>query len=305
MTTIPNSTYEVVSMNQINAPILISRPVVSSDVLSQKVSEWLEKQGEHWPSSLSTQVLLENLTTTYLPYWQISGSGEGAWSALIGTDFKQIVKCNECRGTGKGWNVVDSSDRCGSCRGTGTKEETVTKWDNQTGYCKGQLELQETPNFDEEAVPRMRCGKPDLSAKTEKLSRPYPVDILVLHPALLLEEQGLEKAREQIRKNVEADGRKKASGVSDHYKEYDLDQFEARTASAWMRLYPIYLSTFKWEEDLCFVQLDGITGTLFIQTPGSIASARMKAWLRKAAPYLVVATLIIIATVAFLTLQRR
>lgn len=290
--------FNIIVATSIPGPVTISKPKVSIDEVKRLINEWIAKQDQFWPPELTGEVLTKNLRVIHAAHWILSGAASGNWSASIGVDRKQYIPCSNCSGRGR-YRAADFSGNikdfpCPHCDARGVQERTVTDWHSQSGVARGSVDQHIIENV--AADTEIRCGKRDYSAPEYQLAKRD--DVLVFAPERIEHEAGLSRAKDAVVSALNSDANAAASGlgrVRDLRLGYvNIERHEART---W--LYPIYSSKYEYEGSSHLVEVDGITGKVFVEVPKSVRSQRTAHGLRTAAiisiPILIVFLLIYLA----------
>lgn len=257
----------------------MSDPKFTMEEVKASIASWVEKQDSFWPEELTSDILTQYALLAFAPHWILDGRASGSWSANIGQDRTVYKTCSHCQGRGE-WQGSDLEGKprmfnCASCNGTGQTSDTVTDWHSQSGVATGHINGKVLENVANDTP--IRCGKREFSAEESWLTEPFPDDILIFEPEAVGNETGLELAEKQLRKVVHDDGYDTASGLG-QVRNFKLGyvNIESKEARTW--LYPIYVSSYKYGEKEYLIEMDGITGKLHIEIPGTVRAKRILKW---------------------------
>lgn len=290
-------TVTLVSLNEIDEDFELLSYQVGKKEATQKVNQWVDGQDLFWPDELTPEVLVSKMRKVYIPYWHVKGVAVGKYEVSLGTDFKEYETCSSCRGKGS-YVVGDERKNCRSCQGTGKVEKKKTRWrktsDHQT------IKLSERVENVSDNVP-IECVENNFenatSAEIKKALEEFGKEIgiydsenesaeelfYVLKPRgtgesykkLVFKNAAKSKLKDVVKSGIEQSGadRYRNMSVSNVRKKKDTD-YECDG-----RLYPAYFSEYAFGEKKYLVQIDGVTGSLSIQSPGKVKAKRIIAYI--------------------------
>jgi hypothetical protein len=145
----------------------------------------------------------------------------------------------------------------------------------------------------------IRCGERDRSAPEHQLDQQD--DELVLLPERMDHEAGLALGKDAVLSALKSDAHHIASRLG-RVRDLRLGHVNVESLDARTWLYPIYAGRYDYEGYSHLVEVDGITGKVYVEVPRSVSSQRMKHRLKIA---LYVAIPMIIALVVILAWQNR
>lgn len=279
-TNLPNiindsSRFKLIPATSLKGATTISDPKFTMQEVEASIASWVEKQDSFWPEELTSDILTQYARLVFAPHWILDGRASGSWSANIGQDRTVYKTCSHCQGRGE-WQGSNLEGKprmfnCASCNGTGQTSDTVTDWGSQSGVATGHINGKVLENVANDTP--IRCGKREFSAEESWLTEPFPDDILIFEPEAVGNETGLELAEKQLRKVVHDDGYDTASSLG-QVRNFKLGyvNIESKEARTW--LYPIYVSSYKYGEKEYLIEMDGITGKLHIEIPGTVRAKR-------------------------------
>jgi hypothetical protein len=299
--TLVGTSYTFVEISTFDCPALMVVPKFNELEIKTKVNEWFNKQDAHWPSALTVDYLLQNLLCVNLPYWLMNAEGSGQWSAQIGREVNVEHKCNTCNGTGTYYLLTGGSQTCTDCGGKGRIIRTETNWTSQSGVCSGGIREEIEENFDLKNNPPLRCGKRDFKASTTPLQSRGSQ--LLFLPLNLSQSAAQSVAQEHVERAISRDGDRQASGLG-QVRNFRLGLTQIHNLNVSILLYPIYISSYLFEEKTHLIEMDAVTGTLYIQVPDSIKSARFKAILKRIAPFIAALVVLVLVVALILVLTR-
>ena len=269
MTSSQSLQHSTISASKLEGRVTVTKPVIE---FRQILQTWLQNQDKHWPrEQLTADVLSNNIVCNYLDNWILDGNASGNWSASIGTTQQKISTCNNCYGKGGWYDMWKEWHKCPTCGTSGKVVENFTSWHSQSGIASGEINGKVIENIT--GGVNIRCGKRDLKAKELLFSPTELSSIQVFQPKSIDEETGRKIAEDIIHDNLHRDANHSASRLgSVRDLKVGYVRFEKINARHW--LYPIFMGSYNFEEKRHTIQIDGVTGNLFIEIPESVRSAR-------------------------------
>jgi formate dehydrogenase maturation protein FdhE len=275
-----------------------SEPQVNLGDLEQAVAKWIAKQS-YWPRELSSKHVARNFELIYAVYWVISGSAEGIWTASIGIEYTDYDVCSKCGGAGTIWdreffgkpNYNDYGDMqrsiargvnsdgykytrrtCPVCWGSKQESVTVTKW--KDGARRVSASLSETILFNSAKNVKLRCGEPDRRvAKKLLASEKEKRDRLVIAPNATDTNSGTKLAEKYILQRLNEEAMKDAETLGKvRNLQVQINHFSNLLISSW--LYPIYFGSYKYQNEVLQVQINGVTGEVYADPPRIVRTKR-------------------------------
>ncbi|MCA9917097.1 MAG: hypothetical protein KC445_04050 [Anaerolineales bacterium] len=245
--------------------------------LNEIVGKWVKKQGRHWPEEITAEHLVEQLSHHYLPYWVVSGTGSGQWSASIGTNHTKIAICSTCGGKGRAatiLNMMEDNAECTSCNGSGRVEKTETLWNNQSGFVETTVDSRVVENYGQEHI-NLKCGKRNFSVDSSWLS-PKEIEKYDIIPPLQTEAGiGQRLAEEITRRKTEDEAHTIASQMG-QVKNLQVVNVHTQNIQAYLWFYPLLLGSYEYDDAFWQLQIDGVTGQMWGEVPKSIKSKQWK-----------------------------
>jgi hypothetical protein len=268
--------HPTITADTIDNTVTISQPKCTSDKLSDIVGQWVNKQGRHWPTELTTEILIEDLSMVHLPHWVLDGNGSANWSASIGEDYKVTKVCDTCKGEGRAHLVFefDEKPQCNTCNGKGVVEKTEVRWGSQSGVVHTRLNGLVRQNIFPDTI-QLRLKKQDLSTSETNLDKVQADKITVLKPEQANKAAGTKKAEEALRDDLESIAYDTASRMG-QVRDLQIAYVQSEGLNSRIWLYPLYLGLYSYEEEELEVQIDGVTGEVHAQIPKSVKNKRMK-----------------------------
>lgn len=261
--------YSVIPANSFQGKTTISEPKADYKKFLQS---WVQSQDKHWPQDLLTaDFLSKNIKCNYAAHWIVSASASGSWSASIGVDQKRIGICDNCKGKGGWYDMYKEWHNCPTCGTSGRVENTVTLWNSQSGVANGSVNSKVIENVAKDI--NIRCGKRDFKAEEAMLPIPVPSDIKVFQPNSVDETAGKKIVEDLARNSLNRDADSCASRMG-RVRDLRIGYVNIEKVSVRHWLYPIFVGTYEFEGKSHLIQVDGITGKVFVETPPSISSAR-------------------------------
>lgn len=261
--------YPVISSDKLEGEITFSKPSIDSKKI---LSEWINKQDRHWQQSqLTVDVLSRNITCYYLAHWILEGSTSGNWSASIGTSQQKISTCNNCHGKGGWYDMWQEWHKCPTCATRGKVVENFTNWNSQLGIANSEIKGKVVENLADNID--IQCGKRDFKVDEILLSSAHAGEIMILQPDVINEHSGKMLAENTLREKLKLDARQSASKLGS-IKDLRIGNINFEKISARHWLYPIFIGTYNFEGKSHLIQIDGVTGKLYIVIPESIRNAR-------------------------------
>jgi hypothetical protein len=300
--TIPDTSLSLVEADKLRGEIFYSLPVANLNHMQQKVTEWVGRQGKHWPTALTADFLMQNAQLVHLPYWVLSGRATGQWSAQIGREGTQEFKCNACNGTGVYYLLTGGSQICTDCGGKGRQIRRVTNWTSQGGLCETSFDHEICENFEKGLRGLFHCGKP--ATKVARLPSPKP-NSLLFTPQEYSEIQGLLHVERMIEKGIARSGDRQASGLGDSVRSLKTVVLSVQAGQAFHWLYPMYVGSYRYEEKTYIVAMDALTGVAHVDTPSSVRNARLQELARRGWPWVAGLAIVLMAVFLFVNNQNR
>lgn len=269
----------LVTADNLEGTMEILPPVLGFVEAKQKIVHWVEKQDRFWPNELTAEVLASSLREIYVAHWVLCGKATGTWHAAIGTDHTEIVLCSSCQGSGSKvstshWLITgdEKRERCSNCNGSGRKENTKTIWNNQSGYVTVSLDGKVIENIADNTS--IKCGERARNVSGELLSKPFPTTISVLRPESTDNATGLNLAEQHTRQELERDANEQASNLG-YVRDLRIANIRTSNVKAHTWLYPIYIGKYIHNEKPYLIEIDGITGGLYIPQPPGVVAKRV------------------------------
>jgi len=170
--------------SKISGPVALTLPEVQPGDLRRLVDEWIWQQ-RGWPVELPAPTLTENLRLYFVPWWVISGTAKGKFTARVGQDRTTTKKCPACKGSGQRSGGGSSRQECRCCNGTGEIDATERDMQTYDGQVEATLRYQMVQHRTQSTL-RLRWKRPgDLTQWREKagwLSRQQAERIQVIAP---------------------------------------------------------------------------------------------------------------------------
>lgn len=293
------SKYNITSGKNLHGEITLSKPISNLD-LKNKINEWVLKQGKIWPKELSEERLLENVILVFKPHWVLSGEASCSWSASIGVSKWRYVVCSSCNGKGGKWKG-SGNDRyfseCWFCHGSGQEEYKYIEWGFQSGYSNVDINGRIFDNILNEY--RIRCGEIDLKAEEKPVSINILEKLLIITPKTIGDENGSNISRMLLKNEVYENAHYMASSNGE-VKNLNIANLQLINPNARLWLYPYFLSFFEYDNLIYFIEIDGITGNIFVEIPKSV---KQKRFLRSCLIAICIIIFISIAVVFFWLLK--
>lgn len=253
--------------------IFLAKGSMSKDYLNIIISDWYNKRHKEWPDDVKIEALGENLSLYYVPYWVVDFKTMVSWSADIPV-YKILSKeCIQCSGSG----FIDDSlkDKCSTCHGVGAVEEKeLIFWDNR----RGRVSYNGTKvyeNLRQEGLIKTKLDVDKLREKIQDLDVLKNNKIDILFPKL--------KSVSNIKKSIRVDLEnysmnkvdKKVKYENKKYKNY-RSEYKEITSDATLCLSPVYLGYYKYGQEILDVEINGITGSIYVQNPKPVRDAIKK-----------------------------
>lgn len=242
---------------------IATRPRIDSSAAQGALSVWVTRQDAHWPTALSGDVLGRDLVPLYVPYWLLTARAEGRWNATIGRDEKQQGPCTRCGGSGS-----RDGTPCTLCDGSGRVEETKRHRSEREGRAVITMEEAVVPAY---AATDLPLPDPEryLAAGTgpaEPAAALFRIDPAA-GAAQVMERVAFERLESEAREAAALHGEVEKLYVT----ERKLDP--GRTL---LWLYPVFAGSYAFGGREHLVLVDGVRGTVHVELPENVRSARQR-----------------------------
>ncbi len=181
---------------------------------------------------------------------------------------------------------------CSKCKGRGEVEVTLTSWKNITN--QGNVSIR---NFDVGILTneKIHCGDRILNKSDYDLATKIDgLKIYKIHDFSKDKSYFLNKTHNVIQKQVQSE----ADTLGDKVKNVHISDEVISTLKYNLYLYPIITSSFEYQNEQHILEIDGITGKLYVEVPKTIKTARLK----RTAKLVVISTALLIAVTLIINL---
>lgn len=256
-------------------PVSITYPL-TFDAIQKGVQAWVSKQDKFWPSEITDAVLSNNLECIYVAYWILDASASGTWSAAIGIEKERTAPCSACGGSGLRYyhdiNGKQATQTCWKCDGKRQEKIWFTEWFSQSGVAQGHLGGVVKDNIANDVS--FHCGSRDYNARSVPLPTPCPPDIAIFQPRSTENFAGVELAKNLVASKVRSDANYNASQLG-KVKDLQVAYVQVHKASASLWLYPIFVGDYIFDDQSHLIQIDGVTGQVYVEVPKRIRNQRL------------------------------
>ncbi len=267
--------FSIVPASVLEGEVVRDKPEIDVDETQRLLEVWIKKQ-LLWPSELHAAYLARDLELVHAAYFVIYGSGHARWSAQVGEDKTTRKFCWFCMGMGKktssrydmntGSYRSDTSN-CNWCAGHGYREHTTTTWHAESGVAEAALEGATWINVADGI--KIKCGPPYFPSSQYAISCPSQTSIHLIPPATTSNQDAILLARSKVQQEVRNQLRSIQSslGKVQNWHEGDIIVPEYRASTY---LYPIYFCFYKYRGKGFQIQIDGMTGSVYVSKPAMV-----------------------------------
>ena len=265
--------YQTVCPDFFKEKKFLAKGVMSKDYLNIIISDWYKKRHKGWPDDVKIEALGENLSLYYVPYWLVNFKTMVSWSADIPV-YKILSKeCIQC--SGSGFNDDSLKDKCSTCLGVGSVEEKeLMYWDNR----RGRISYNDTkvyPNLRQAGLIQTKLDVDKLRANIQDLDVLKNNKIDILFPKF----KSVSNIQKSIKYDLYEGSMKKADKkVKDENKEYKnyKSEYQEIASDTELCLSPVYLGYYKSGQEILDVEINGITGDIYVENPKPVRDAIRK-----------------------------
>lgn len=259
--------------------VSVSDPLINQIQVKQKISEWVDKQGKHWPVELTSDAIINNLNLVHLPYWVLSGQGFANWSASIGVDRQVLKECGTCSGRGRYTPIyANNEQRCDNCAGSGKALATETFWSSQSGFVEASVNNRVRENFDKSKID-LQCGDRNFKINRYWVDDEQKSEIQTIPPHAATERDAMLIAQDTAKDELRLNADDIARGLG-YVRNLQLVNIQVNNLESELWFYPLYLGYYSYETEILPVHIDAITGKFWVKTPKKVKSARTKEYLK-------------------------
>lgn len=262
--TIPYTQYELADAHALpdNTYVVLHR--LSIEEVHARIADWRTKRSSFWPAEIDKELLTRNLQPVFVPHWLVNAAATGKWSATIEHLTGTMETCSSCKGKGVGSN----GDDCFSCDGKGFKEASKITRAVEQGGVSVSLENATIDNV-AGGVPIHSC-KETAEPKGSKLPGQLPADAFILYPRDIDSESAKESALQLAQGAIRERAAEIAAGLGYRYRDLEIFDVDISLRSMTTWLYPIFFGIYNFEGQSLPVEVDGVNGKVYVETPVSV-----------------------------------
>jgi len=299
--------YPVIPADRLDLELTYSKPKLSKTDVETIIQIWIDKKAQDWSSDISVSYMCSNLHLVLLPLWILSGDASASWSASIGQDYYELKSCYKCSGKGlvkqsenNPFGNSDIIERCHVCGGSGKEQVKKTRFVSQTGYVNAELNGRVVENLPSDVTPP-RLKKRDLNAVEEKLDKPLAAQFYSLQPASVLSSDGRKKSEDILRETLTQNANDIARDMGP-VRNLQIVNIQIQNLSARLWGYPLLVGSFTYkDEEQLAIEIDALTGEIYVDVPKSVKSSRLRTLLYKIVLLLIV---VLVPIIVFYTIVK-
>ena len=254
-------------------------------VPEEAVGAWMERQS-FWPAELTASVLTKDMMLVHVPYVVGEASGTARWSAVVGIEKEVFVPCSECRGKGFVYSFQEKKT-CGTCEGTRQVVETEVERRSESGLVEGEVVVIECCAPDSytgawREPPDISSGKMlgvDVSGvERDDDPRYLSGEDLLTVPSNVRSLDGLHNC---VSAALIQELERNAHGIAEKVgsvEDLQLASVDYRSRDGSLRLYPVLVGSYEFGDANRQVHIDGHTGRVWVQLPGTVRFKRIVKW---------------------------
>ena len=268
-------------------PMVMTEPSVDTDSIAES---WVEQQGKYWPAELTAAVLTGTKQTVYTPAVVIAERfvASAPWAAVVSIAHTRHVPCPRRPHT--------SGETCSRCWDRGFVEETYYEKKSESGYVNTELNAG-WYRVEASGGGVRKCGEASMSTAVGSVDLAVNTKdfrAALTMPSTVRSAEGLKTfVTQKVLDTVQSDARSiagKIGSVEDiQLGEVNVDPLPP--GNSFLHLYPIILSEYEYRGQTRQVQIDGVSGKMWVQLPRSVKAGRVLRWSAAAAAVVAAITL--------------
>ena len=212
-------------------------PQIKPKDLSRLIHVWIQRQ-RHWPKDLKAHHLSKNLKLWLLTQSTVSGSGSAEWSAEIG------------------FNATESD---------------MMSWRMERRYLYRHVTNHTYFKIPAHTVSQIDQEQASLSEQELKLLLKHKDQVV---PTKETSHSATKFARQTIQVELKKQAKEIARELGDSARALRLDKFKATNVEVERRQYPVYLGRYTYGGEEINIQIDGLTGQLYITPPKRVKTRK-------------------------------